>query len=250
MEQNKVRSYFLYAVGEIALVMIGILLALQVNNWNEQRRDLDREQVYQYQLLENLNTDLGFLKRNLDFYTDVLESGIRVLAYSKTKEIQDNSNWDLVVDAFYASQIWPVLLDKSTFEELKSSGELSLLRSTTLRNALSIYYGLGETRYMQTIGINPPYRKMSRMLIPYDVQGYMWDECQKTDGDNQLLVKCDSPISENEARKLLTVLIEDKELMGELSFFMSSIRAGMGPLLEQIKMCENLISEIEESLNI
>ena len=33
MEQNKVRSYVLYAIGEIALVMIGILLALQVNNW-------------------------------------------------------------------------------------------------------------------------------------------------------------------------------------------------------------------------
>jgi hypothetical protein len=38
MEQNKVRTYLLYAIGEIALVMIGILLALQVNNWNEERK--------------------------------------------------------------------------------------------------------------------------------------------------------------------------------------------------------------------
>ena len=41
MEQNKIRSYILYAIGEIALVMVGILLALQVNNWNEQRQQAD-----------------------------------------------------------------------------------------------------------------------------------------------------------------------------------------------------------------
>ena len=39
MEQNKISSYLFYAIGEIALVMIGILLALQVNNWNEQRKN-------------------------------------------------------------------------------------------------------------------------------------------------------------------------------------------------------------------
>lgn len=38
MEQNKVRTYLLYAIGEILLVVIGILIALQVNNWNEERK--------------------------------------------------------------------------------------------------------------------------------------------------------------------------------------------------------------------
>lgn len=38
MEQNKVRTYILYAIGEIFLVVIGILIALQVNNWNESRK--------------------------------------------------------------------------------------------------------------------------------------------------------------------------------------------------------------------
>ena len=41
-DQNKPLKYFSYAFGEIVLVMIGILLALQVNNWNEERKDQRR----------------------------------------------------------------------------------------------------------------------------------------------------------------------------------------------------------------
>lgn len=54
MEQNKVRTYLLYAVGEIALVMIGILLALQVNNWNEFRK----EKSLEIRALTEISTDM------------------------------------------------------------------------------------------------------------------------------------------------------------------------------------------------
>ena len=50
-------KYLLYAVGEIALVMIGILLALQVNNWNEGRIDKRYEKIYLEEILEDLYDD-------------------------------------------------------------------------------------------------------------------------------------------------------------------------------------------------
>ena len=40
--ENKTRKYFKYAIGEIVLVMIGILLALQINNWNEKRKETNQ----------------------------------------------------------------------------------------------------------------------------------------------------------------------------------------------------------------
>jgi hypothetical protein len=43
MEKNKTGKYFKYAIGEIVLVMIGILLALQVSNWNQERKDRIRK---------------------------------------------------------------------------------------------------------------------------------------------------------------------------------------------------------------
>ena len=45
MEQNKTSKYFKYAIGEVVLVVIGILIALQINNWNENRKDGVKEQI-------------------------------------------------------------------------------------------------------------------------------------------------------------------------------------------------------------
>lgn len=52
-------KYFKYALGEIFLVMIGILLALQVNNWNEARKDRKQEQTIYHALKDNLQDDLA-----------------------------------------------------------------------------------------------------------------------------------------------------------------------------------------------
>jgi len=46
LEQNRVRTYALYALGEVVLVVVGILLALQINAWNQQRIDAGVEQDY------------------------------------------------------------------------------------------------------------------------------------------------------------------------------------------------------------
>ena len=63
LSENKTRKYFKYAIGEIALVMIGILLALQVNNWSEERklRALELELLQEYQ--EELQYNFKELER-------------------------------------------------------------------------------------------------------------------------------------------------------------------------------------------
>ena len=50
MEKNKTGKYFKYAIGEIILVVVGILIALQINNWNEQRKNNTKEQQILSQL--------------------------------------------------------------------------------------------------------------------------------------------------------------------------------------------------------
>lgn len=66
MEQNKVRTYLLYATGEIALVVIGILIALSINNWNEASKMNKLKEVYTQNLLNDLTTDTLQLNANIE----------------------------------------------------------------------------------------------------------------------------------------------------------------------------------------
>ena len=72
-------KYLVYAIGEILLVMIGILLALQVNNWNEWRKDRLEERLLLFDLAVNL-------ERNISMFGEALELiGIRAGNYTPVK---------------------------------------------------------------------------------------------------------------------------------------------------------------------
>ena len=62
IEEGHLRKYLVYAIGEILLVVLGILIALQVNNWNEARKESDLERQYLEELAENLSADINELK--------------------------------------------------------------------------------------------------------------------------------------------------------------------------------------------
>jgi hypothetical protein len=249
METGKTGKYFKYAIGEIVLVVIGILIALQINNWNENRKERLKEKAYLERLKADITIDSRMLNLNDGFYKDVFDYGNLALLFAEGERIDSESNWNVLVSFFHASQIWPIITTSSTFEELKSSGELSLIRNIKLRNTLSFYHGGGLERYNQTMGINPPYRKMVRGLIPSKVQNYMWDNCHITDGDIQILQKCKPFIEEAKAIELLKELSENSRLIEELRFYMSSIKVGMATVTEQQRLCQNMLAEIEKELN-
>lgn len=69
--QNKVKNYFLYAIGEIILVVIGILIALQINNWNEERKSKIQEQIILKNLVQDLKADSLSFSKNLKILTDI-----------------------------------------------------------------------------------------------------------------------------------------------------------------------------------
>ncbi|MEQ8577786.1 MAG: hypothetical protein RIC57_10745 [Balneola sp.] len=128
MEQNNVRKYFLYALGEIALVMIGILLALQVNNWNEERKKMDLAESYLTALEEDLILDIEnfeFQIDDLSFQLSQIDSLEEILSDPSFSNSDFNelikTNLDIIQTFENAN------LNNNTFLTLQNTGRVDLL---------------------------------------------------------------------------------------------------------------------------
>ncbi len=85
MEQNKTGKYLKYAIGEIILVMIGILLALQVNNWNEKRKIKIKETKILKELRSDLAQNIDDIEENILFLKDSQKSNEIILYHIENK---------------------------------------------------------------------------------------------------------------------------------------------------------------------
>jgi hypothetical protein len=131
--QNKLKSYLVYAVGEIVLVVFGILIALQINNWNENNRLETKKQEYYLQLLEDLKKDKEFsiktiekFKINRREYNDYIEEFY-------TTELSPEMVYNKLLSLSRPS--YNISFNQSTIETLQNSGEIALIPSN-LRNKL------------------------------------------------------------------------------------------------------------------
>lgn len=132
--ENKVAAYLRYAIGEIVLVVVGILIALQVNNWNEQRKQRTNELHY----LVNLKTDLNLNIAEIDNYITTRSSQIvsakEVLNYFEGKPLNDLNEFNRHAVNVYTWQKFFQI--NNTFQELTNSGKLAIISSDSIKNGL------------------------------------------------------------------------------------------------------------------
>ena len=79
MSENKTGKYLKYAIGEILLVVVGILIALSINNWNEERKKQELEIEILSEILNNLITDLVDHQKNISFIESRLNGSVKLL---------------------------------------------------------------------------------------------------------------------------------------------------------------------------
>lgn len=79
MFERKTRRYLNYAIGELILVVFGILIALQINNWNEERIEQQQIAEYAHALIKDLERDLD-MAQIISIEIDILINKIDALA--------------------------------------------------------------------------------------------------------------------------------------------------------------------------
>ncbi|MBC2837814.1 DUF6090 family protein [Robiginitalea sp. SC105] len=138
LTQNRTSKYLLYALGEIALVVIGILIALQIDNWNESRK----EQAIYYAYLIRLESDFESIIQTVK-EKKVLESDLIDLAQYQldflTGKVENPDVLKLAISMEFNASVNRYELSSQVFKELTSTGRLALIESDSLRNMLSGY---------------------------------------------------------------------------------------------------------------
>jgi len=138
MEQNKTGKYFKYAIGEIVLVVIGILIALSINNWNENRKQEQLGSKLLEELKLNLKDDLKHLNRNLYLHKRSANSAA-ILLNAFRDNIPEN---DSLYIHFGRVPLVPQFLPTGTaYHNLKDVG-IRIINNETLRNSISKHYEL------------------------------------------------------------------------------------------------------------
>ena len=147
--EGKTAYYFKYAIGEIVLVVVGILIALQVNNWNEQRKNENRAVSYQKRLKEDIKEELKGLEDRIEYYTLVRKHGESVI--DALTSHPDSLNIGFLINLYQATQIWEFRVVNDTYQELISSGNIELISNPDLRKYITRYYNETEAllRYWQ-----------------------------------------------------------------------------------------------------
>ena len=130
--ENKFSKYILYAIGEIILVVIGILIALSINNQNEARKERVQETVILKQLLGDFNSNLEQLDQKISFRKDFMNSSKQLFNLIDNPDLRHKDSIDN-----HIAKTMPYATFDPIFNDLASSGELSLIKNTILKQALT-----------------------------------------------------------------------------------------------------------------
>jgi hypothetical protein len=140
MEKNKTGKYFKYAIGEIVLVVIGILIALQLNNWNELRKERIQEIIFLKRFEVELNTNLENILTAISLNKSRIHRAEFLLWTIDKPQLAEDSSSYFMKSIEHAGYTNIPLISDNAFEELKSSGNLSLISNEALRATLQKYY--------------------------------------------------------------------------------------------------------------
>ena len=141
MKKNKTGKYLKYAIGEIILVVIGILIALWINNKNQDFKNQTIARTYLYDFKRDLKADINTLDENISINEKRIKNADSIMLASRKDVLSDTDK-----NSFY-NQWMPSLMgetyyvpEKTTIRQFESSNSSHLITSKTLKDQLFSYY--------------------------------------------------------------------------------------------------------------
>lgn len=149
LTENKYTKYLLYAIGEIFLVVIGILIALQINSWNENRKNRNEEIA----ILQSLDKNLILAKKQSESLVSTEKDSKDVLLFVLGKDtISSIIDKNSISDKIFKDAFWNLENDIpiiNTYTDLKNANKLGLIKNQKIKGKFtSLEVNLNELKGM------------------------------------------------------------------------------------------------------
>ena len=222
INQNRTKKYLLYAIGEIILVVIGILIALQINNWNEDQKSRKDERYVLTEVLKNLEED-AILVKEIIAQREKAKTAIIELQKFVSSESKDTDSLKFyLVDILTFERYFPI---NNAYEILKSKG--LQLSNNELTTEISRYYDYEQP-------------KMSNSIVDIEVT------ILKVFNDRNGLVRFLSLIEKDE--QMVVKNPNDPNFIEELSFFLIAFQDNNGGTLNKLLVFEDINNKLREQI--
>lgn len=212
MKSGKFKNYLFYAVGEILLVMLGILLALNISNWNDERKNRKEEKKVLSRIVKDLEQDL--ISYNRDY--------IKKNEYLKNSLLDTTQNIHYDSLNKYLNNYFAFFKTNASYIGLKDGGKLSLIKNENLKTKLITYYESHYDRLLAFAAFHKSYH--NEQIIPVLLS---------VPRNDKRIIKLDS--ANEETDKLLRV-VEYQIDLNEM-------------IKEQLKLSKILAKEITEQIS-
>jgi hypothetical protein len=241
------QDWFTVAV-EILIVLLGVFLGLQVNNWNEARAEGERSRGYMSRIRAELVADMTQLERHRRLWQVGANEGHAAVRYAETGARGGATDWEVLRSFLHASQSHQLSFADTTYSELRSAGELRLIADADLRSALADYYVLVAARRggQGPYQLLPEYREMVRGRMRSDIMRYYWQACYQQSAGVTTFVDCPPPEGATGLAEIIRQLATDQDMMDALRYWADTQRMAVELAGVDLGRAQSLIDRVDD----
>lgn len=229
---------------ETLIVVFGVFIGLQVNNWNEARAQWAEETELLYALQQEIETSIRLTQQKADAYEQVVQAGKRSLDFLDAGESCGSECWLIMVDFFHASQWQSIEVNRSAYDEMRRQG---FPRSREIVDAVEAY--LAQNATLSMTNLLPAYRSRVRQLIPYDAQDFYWNNCYELkDGAETYILNCPKGVSDETAARAVKQIADTPDIQLLLTEWAGLNAATPTDLAIQVRAAERALEVIKAEL--
>ena len=159
---------------DLVILILGVFLGIQVNNWNQARLDRAEGREYRDRLYFDLESDQRDVSFRIQYYGQALAHAQAALA-ALDRPVTDDPG-AFVIHAYEASNYIPQAIRHFTYDEIVASGKAEFLGDRMLRERIANYY-VGLATMQRLFDNIPPYRETIRSVIPFAAQKQVFNDC-------------------------------------------------------------------------